>query len=53
MSDGGKATNKKTIKMSGGSSAGMMGINDAEIINDAAGTITPKIVMLRIMVRLV
>lgn len=40
LSDGGKATNKKTIKMSGGSSAGMMGINDAEIINDAAGTIT-------------
>ena len=40
LSDGGKATNKKTIKMSGGSSAGMMGINDAEIVNDAAGTIT-------------
>ena len=40
LSDGGKATNKKTIKMSGGSSAGMMGINDAEIINDGAGTIT-------------
>ena len=40
LSDGGKATNKKTIKMSGGSSAGMMGINDAEIINDVAGTIT-------------
>jgi len=40
LSDGGKATNKKTIKMSGGSSAGIMGINNAEIINDAAGTIT-------------
>ena len=40
LSDGGKATNKKKIEMSGGKSAGMMGINDAEIINDAAGTIT-------------
>ena len=36
LSDGGKATNKKKIEMSGGKSAGIMGINDAEIINDAA-----------------
>ena len=40
LSDGGKATNKNIIKMSGGSSAGMMGINDSEIINDTAGIIT-------------
>ena len=36
LSDGGKATNKKKIEMSGGKSAGMMGINDAEIINDVS-----------------
>ena len=36
LSDGGKATNKKKIEMSGGKSAGMMGINDAEIINDGS-----------------
>ena len=40
LSDSGKATNKNIIKMSGGSSAGMMGIKDSEIINDTAGIIT-------------